>query len=334
MSKILVLAETDGARILPGTASGILFAQQMGKVTGAEGFDLLLVGGEGIGAEAENWVGYGAERVLVVASAALAHPTADRIAAVCVAALERFGATSLVGLASSLGRDVLPRVAALRDLPMLSDVLRIERDAASGRPVFQRPMYAGNIVATVQIEGDAGVFSVRGTAFPAPQAEERQTRQSKSEVVSLPLEGVQLPEGTTWIGLEEGDRRRPELTTASVVVSGGRPLRDAATFERLVGGLADRLGGAVGATRAAVDSGIAPNELQIGQTGKVVAPQLYIAAGISGSVQHLAGMKDSKVIVAINTDPNAPIFEVADYGLVADLHTALPELIARLAPEA
>ncbi len=299
MSNILILAETDGARILPGTVSGILFAQRMVKVMGAEGFDLLLIGGEEIGAEAGKWVEYGAGRVLVAASAALAHPTADRMAAVCIAAIERSGATSLVGLASSLGRDVLPRVAALRNLPMLSDVLQIDRDTVSGRPIFQRPMYAGNIVATVQIEGDAGVFSVRGTAFPASQVE---GRQSNSVVVSLPLEGVQLPEGTTWIGLELGDQRRPELTTASVVVSGGRPLRDAATFERLVGGLADRLGGAVGATRAAVDSGIAPNELQIGQTGKVVAPQLYIAAGISGSVQHLAGMKDSKVIVCISNE--------------------------------
>ncbi|HLV79873.1 MAG TPA: FAD-binding protein, partial [Chthonomonadaceae bacterium] len=220
-------------------------------------------------------------------------------------------------------RDVLPRIAALLDLPMLSDVLHVEK--AGEHMVFRRPMYAGNILATVQIAGDRGVFSARGTAFGKPQP-----RDSQSPVETLSIDAAALPQGTTWIGMDAVEQKRPELTTARVVVSGGRPLRDAQTFEQILGGLADKLGGAVGATRAAVDSGIAPNELQVGQTGKVVAPDLYIAAGVSGSVQHLAGMKDSKVIVAINTDPDAPIFNVADYGLVADLFQAVPELTAKL----
>ena len=322
MTNLLVLAETDGTRILPGTLSSIAFAQRMAREVGGD-YDLLLIGGMEIENEADAWRGYGTANILTAASPALAHPTADRVAVVCMLAMQQTGATTLIGLSSSFGRDALPRVAALLALPMVSDVTQIEKTAEGLR--FQRPMYAGNILATVQIAGDQGVFSARGTAFKNPE-----TTTTLSEIKQITVDTAALPQGTTWIGLEAGDQKRPELTTASVVVSGGRPLKDAATFEHLVGGLADRLGGAVGATRAAVDSGIAANELQIGQTGKVVAPQLYIAAGISGSVQHFAGMKDSKVIVAINTDPDASIFEIADYGLVADLHTALPELIAKL----
>jgi len=322
MAQLLVLAETDGSQILPGTLSVLTFAQTLSEVTG-RGFDLLLVGGPEIGNVAEAWRGYGAERVLVAAAPELAHPTADRVAAVCVQAAKQTGAASVAGLSSTFGRDVLPRIAALLDLPMLSDVLHVEK--AGDHLTFRRPMYAGNIIATVQIAGDRGVFSVRGTAFGKPQP-----RDSQSTVEPFSVDVSALPQGTTWIGLDAVEQKRPELTTARVVVSGGRPLRDAETFERVLGGLADKLGGAVGATRAAVDSGIAPNELQVGQTGKVVAPDLYIAAGVSGSVQHLAGMKDSKVIVAINTDPDAPIFNVADYGLVADLFQAVPELTEKL----
>jgi electron transfer flavoprotein alpha subunit len=321
MSRLLVLAETDGSHVLPGTLPTLTFAQILARETSSS-FDLLLVGDPEITQEVEAWRGYGAARLLVATSPELAHPTADRVAAVCAAAMAQSGADSLAGPSSTFGRDILPRVAGLLDLPMLSDVLHVETRQEG--LVFRRPMYAGNLLATVQIAGDRGVFSVRGTAFGKPEM-----MGSASDVETLAIDAASLPQGTTWIGLESSEQKRPELTTARVVVSGGRPLRDAETFERLIGGLADKLGGAVGATRAAVDSGIAPNELQVGQTGKVVAPELYIAAGISGSVQHLAGMKDSKIIVAINTDPDAPIFEVADYGLVADLHQALPELIAK-----
>jgi electron transfer flavoprotein alpha subunit len=317
MPRLLVIAETDGARIHPSTLAVITFAQQWAAATGGT-FTLLVAAGTAV--SAEDYRGFGVETIYLASHSDLSHPTADRVAALCVEAVRTSGADSVAGPASSFGRDVLPRVAGLLDLPMLSDVMSVE---AAGGLQFRRPMYAGNIIATVQVAGDRGVFSVRGTSFDKPE-----NRSTATRIEELPV--VDLPSGTTWISLEGGEQKRPDLSSARVVVSGGRPLRDAETFERLLGGLADKLGGAVGATRAAVDSGIAPNELQVGQTGKVVAPDLYIAAGVSGSVQHLAGMKDSKVIVAINTDPDAPIFEIADYGLVQDLHTAIPELISKL----
>nr|WP_309687585.1 FAD-binding protein [Armatimonas sp.] len=260
---------------------------------------------------AQHWAAVTGGSFVVLAAASI---TADAL----VAAMKSEHCDSLVGAATSLGRDVLPRVAALLDLPMLSDVLSVE--SHEGRLTLTRPMYAGNVVARVRTTGDFGVYSVRSAAFgqPEPGAPE-------------PIAAAALPRtGYEVLSLDAPEQTRPELTQARVVVSGGRPTRDAATFETLIGGLADALGGAAGATRAAVDAEIAPNELQVGQTGKVVAPELYIAAGISGSIQHLAGMKDSKVIVAINTDPDAPIFEVADYGLVADIHQAIPELIGKL----
>jgi electron transfer flavoprotein alpha subunit len=318
--KLLVLAETDGGSVLPSTLQTVTFAQEWSSVTGGK-FDILIAGGPGIEGTAANWTGFGAERVLVAATPELAHPTADKLAAVSSQVFRESGATSIAAPSSTFGRDILPRVAALLDLPMLSDVMVVSNENGLQ---FKRPMFAGNIIATVQVEGENGAFSVRGTAFAKPER-----RDSSSPVVSVPS-FPSVPSVTTWLSLEAGEQKRPELTTARVVVSGGRPLRDAETFERVIGGLADKLGGAVGATRAAVDSGIAPNELQVGQTGKVVAPELYIAAGISGSVQHMAGMKESKVIVAINTDPDAPIFEVADYGLVMDLHQAVPEMTGKL----
>jgi electron transfer flavoprotein alpha subunit len=320
MPHLLVLTETDGHNILPGTLPAMTFAQQWTQAVGGT-FDLLVVGGPGI--STDGWTAYGAGKVYVAAGAGLEHPKADRLAAVTEQVFRQSGAESLAGPSSTFGRDVLPRVAALLDLPMLSDVLSVAGEG--GRLSFRRPMYAGNVIATVQVEGDRSVYSVRGTAFDKPGA-----AGGQSVVENITVEAPNQPTGTEWVGLAAAEQKRPELTSARVVVSGGRPLRDAETFERVLGGLADKLGGAVGATRAAVDSGIAPNELQVGQTGKVVAPELYIAAGVSGSVQHLAGMKESKVIVAINTDPDAPIFEVADYGLVADLHQAVPELTQKL----
>lgn len=322
MAHLLVLAETDGQSVLPSTLPTLTFAQAFARETGGD-FDLLLIGGPEIASVVDSWRGYGAGRVLVAAAPEMAHPTADRVAAIAVQAARQTGAASMAGPSSTFGRDILPRIAALLDSAMVSDALHVEK--ADGHLTFRRPMYAGNIIATVQIDGDNGVFSVRGTAFGKPEPS-----SSLSAVENIAIDAASLPQGTTWIGLDAVEQKRPELTTARVVVSGGRPLRDPQTFERVLGGLADKLGGAVGATRAAVDSGIAPNELQVGQTGKVVAPELYIAAGVSGSVQHLAGMKESKVIVAINTDPDAPIFSVADYGLVADLHQAVPEMTEKL----
>ncbi len=326
MANLLVLAETDGARVLPGTLPAITFAQMFARETGG-GFDVLLAGGPDLAGAADAWRPYGARRVLVAAAPELAHPTADRMAAACVQAMRQTGTAWLAGPASSFGHDILPRIAGILDLPMLSDVLGVE--TADGRLLFRRPMYAGSIIATVEIAGrvpsGCGVFSVRGAAFGRPEPV-----GGESAVERINIGAASLPQGATWIALEAAEQKRPELTTARVVVAGGRGLRDAETFERLLGPLADTLGGAVGAAGGAVNAGIAPGELQIGQTGKVVTPDLYIAAGISGSDQHLAGMRGSKVIVAINTDPDAPLFQVADYGLVADLHQALPEMTEKL----
>lgn len=318
MPKLLVLADSSGSSILPTTAAAIGFAQQFAP----NDFSILLIGAPELQAKAQPLQTFNAQSVLLALLPELANPTADRAAYACEKAMRTLQASWLVGTASSFGRDVLPRVAGLLDLPMLSDIISLQQDAAG--PLFQRPAYAGNLLQTFRPTADEGVLSVRASAFQPTCSE------TLSPLATLSLDPQELPTTTTWLGQESSEKKRPDLSAARVVVAGGRPLKDAVTFERLIGGLADRLGGAVGATRAAVDSGIAPNELQIGQTGRVVSPDLYIAVGISGSVQHLAGMKDSKVIVAINKDPDAPIFEVADYGLVADLYEAIPELLEKL----
>jgi electron transfer flavoprotein alpha subunit len=207
---------------------------------------------------------------------------------------------------------------------MLTDVLGVE--AVGGGVRFRRPVYAGNAIAVVELDGRPRVLTCRPTAFPAPEVVE-----AASPIERLPVDPAWLEDGMEFVSREERPSGRPDLTEARVVVSGGRPLRDPETFVRVLGGLADVLDAALGATRAAVDAGIAPNDWQVGQTGKVVAPELYIACGVSGAIQHLAGMKESKVIVAINKDPEAPIFEVATYGLVADLHEAVPALARAIA---
>lgn len=320
MDTLLVLLDTDGSRPLESSQPAIRFAQDLAAEWRAD-FDILLLGGPEVAAHSIAWQGHGARTVWCVGAPELAHSTADRVAFVCLQIMEKSGSSTLIGTASTFGKDVLPRVAEAAALPMISDAISI----AGGGLRFRRPMFAGNIVATVEIETRSAVFSVRSSAFGEPRND-----LPPSEVKSVAFDSSAYPSGSQWVSMEAPERSRPDLTAARAVVSGGRPLRDAETFEKLMGGLADVLHGAVGATRAAVDSGIAPNELQVGQTGKVVAPDLYIAAGISGSVQHLAGMKDSRVIVAINTDPDAPIFEVADFGLVADLHQAVPELMQAL----
>ena len=213
-------------------------------------------------------------------------------------------------------KDVLARLAGLLDAAMVTDVV-----AAESPTTFKRPMVAGSIIATVEVLSTPVVLTVR----PAGFAKTDPGGSSPSESISLDGQAK-----AKRLSVSARGGARPDLTQAKVIVSGGRPLKDAQTFESVIGGLADALGGAVGATRAAVDSGIAANELQVGQTGKIVAPDLYIAAGISGSTQHMAGIKDSKIIVAINKDPDAPIFEFADFGLVADLYQAIPEIRAKL----
>lgn len=307
MSRILVFAETDGARLLPQTGAAITFAQQTGIP-----FDILALG-HNVDVSAAS--GFGAERILVADDPRLAKPLADR----CAAMAARSDYSHIVCASTTFGRDVLPRAAALLGATMLSDVMSIV-DFPSG--VFTRPMYAGAAIATVKASSSPLCVSVRTTSFGKPEARGGGT----TEPVVIP----DLPTGAEWESAQTSASARPDLTQARVVVSGGRPMRDAETFEKYIGGLADKLGGAVGATRAAVDAGIVGNDLQVGQTGKIVAPDLYIAAGISGSTQHLAGMGSSKVIVAINKDPDAPIFEIADYGIVADLYEVIPEMLSKL----
>lgn len=291
MAEVLLVAFVQG-----DCAPLAAFGQALGK-----GYDLLCLSGN-------TPRDLGAARVLDGSGEI---PPADALAAAVAGLAE--GHSVVAFPATMAGKDVAPRTAALLDAPMVSDVIEVV-----SANQFLRPMYAGNVTAKVEVAAKRFVVSVRATAFQsAPTG-----ATTEATTFALPTQGA-----TRRTAVDEKAGGRPDLSQARVVVSGGRPLKDAETFEKLIGGLADLLGGAAGATRAAVDSGIAANELQVGQTGKIVAPDLYIAAGISGSTQHIAGMKDSKVIVAINTDSTAPIFDVADFGLVMDLYQAIPELM-------
>ena len=267
-------------------------------------FDILAISG------ADSDVG--AEKVFN--AGLLEIPSADALAKELSGVAQ--GYSHVAAVSTMRSKDVLARLAGILDAAMVTDVIGLDSST-----LFRRPVVAGSIIATVEVLSEPVVLTIRPAGFPKPD----RSGASSVESVTLAAEGR-----TRRISKAERGSSRPDLSQAKVVVSGGRPLKDAETFERIIGGLADKLGGAVGATRAAVDSGIAANELQVGQTGKIVAPDLYIAAGISGSTQHMAGIKDSKVIVAINKDGDAPIFEVADYGLVADLYDAVPELTSKL----
>ncbi len=314
--RILIVAETNGSQLSEKTLPAIAFAQQLAP----QEFYILAIGQNPQGTE--SLANYGAQAILVADDPRLAKPTASAYAPVIAHLAQSVGATLIAGTTSTFSRDVLARVAGLLDAPMLSDIISLEQQ--NGKWVAKRPIYSANLIGTFEAEGTPIVLTVRGPAWGKP---EPNGNASPVQPASLPND---IPTHTEWVSLQGSSGGRPDLTQARVVVSGGRPLRDPETFEKYIGGLADVLGGAVGATRAAVDAGIAPNELQVGQTGKTVAPELYIAVAISGSVQHLAGMKDSKVIVAINIDPEAPIFQVADYGLVADLYEVVPQLIEAL----
>ena len=228
----------------------------------------------------------------------------------------------VVGASSTFSKDVLPRAAALLEAAMVSEVVGV--CVEDGEPEFRRVMFAGNVIATVRLDGPVRVATVRAAAFAAPAA----TTECPIERISV--DDASLPGFLDFVDREAKAAGRPDATEARIVVSGGRALKNSGDFERLVGGLADALGAAVGSSRALVDAGITPNSLQVGQTGKIVAPDLYFALGISGAIQHMAGMKDTKVIVAVNKDAEAPIFEVADYGLVADVYDAVPKLIEKL----
>ena len=307
---VLILADHDGAAVSQPTRSAIAAAAALGEVH-------LLVLGEGAAAAAASAGALpGVAKVLLAEDAALAHRLAEPVAALLVALAP--GYSHLLAPASAAGKNVMPRVAALLDVQPISDVAGVV-DADT----FVRPIYAGNALATVKSSDAKKVLTVRAASFDPVAA-----TGGAAPVESIAA--VAADAKSAFVGAEVQKSERPELTAARVVVSGGRAMGSAENFH-LIEGIADTLGAAVGASRAAVDAGYAPNDHQVGQTGKIVAPELYIAIGISGAIQHLAGMKDSKVIVAINKDEEAPIFQVADYGLVGDLFKVIPELQAELA---
>ena len=307
---ILIVAEHDNSGLKPATLNTVAAAREIG------GDVDMLVAGSGCGAvaEAASLVA-GVSRVLITDSPELAHYLAENMAPLVTGMAS--GYSHLLAPATTFGKNLMPRVAALLDVSQISDI-----SAVVSADTFERPIYAGNALATVKSADPIKVLTVRATAFePAP-----------ASGGSAPIEtvGAAVDAGLSeFVGQELSESVRPELTTARVVISGGRGMQSSDHF-RLLEDIADKLGGAIGASRAAVDAGFVPNDYQVGQTGKVVAPDLYIAVGISGAIQHLAGMKDSKVIVAINKDEEAPIFQVADYGVVGDLFSVLPELAQEL----
>ena len=308
--KTLVIAEHDNASLKAATLNAVAAAGALGGEVD------ILVAGAGCGAAADAAAQVpGVSKVICADSAAYEHQLAENVSLLAA----ELGADydSLLAASTANGKNIMPRVAALLDVGQISDILSVE-----SADTFKRPIYAGNVIATVQSSDPKKVITVRTTAFDAVPAEGGSATVEACSAVHDA--GV-----SQFIREEVAVSDRPELTSASVVISGGRGMQNGDNFS-LLEGIADKLNAAIGASRAAVDAGFVPNDYQVGQTGKIVAPDLYIAVGISGAIQHLAGMKDSKVIVAINKDEDAPIFQVADYGLVADLFEALPELEAAI----
>ena len=304
--KTLVLVEHGDGQVKDATLAAVTAASKLGEVH-------LLVAGQGCGAVAEAAAKIaGVGKVHVADDAAYANMLAENVAPLAAELMGHHDA--FVAPATSNGKNIAPRVAALLDVMQISDILSVE-----GPDTFTRPIYAGNAIATVQSSDAKKVITVRGTAFP--KAEASGGSATIEAVASKGDAGL-----SAFAGAEISKSERPELTSAKIIVSGGRALQNSENFHTLIEPLADKLGAAVGASRAAVDAGYVPNDYQVGQTGKIVAPEVYIAIGISGAIQHLAGMKDSKVIVAINKDEEAPIFQVADIGLVGDLFKIVPEL--------
>lgn len=307
---ILVIADHDNSALKPVTLNVLAAAKAIG------GDIDVLVAGDGCSSAAEAASkAEGVSKVILADNAAYGHHLAENLS-LLVADLGK-GYSHILTSAGTTGKDFLPRVAALLDVAQLSDVIRVE-----SADTFVRPIYAGNAIATVQSTDSVKVITVRGTAFDPVSAE-----GGSAAVESI--DNTQDAGISSFVGEEMAKSDRPELTAAEIVISGGRGMQNGDNF-KILESVADKLGAAVGASRAAVDAGFVPNDMQVGQTGKIVAPNLYIAVGISGAIQHLAGMSGSKVIVAINKDEDAPIFQVADYGLVADLFEAVPELDAAL----
>ncbi len=308
--KTLVLVEHEGGQVKDATLTAVTAASRLGEVH-------LLVAGSGVAAVAEQAAKIaGVGKVHVADDAAYEHALAENVAPLIAGLMDHHEA--FLASATTTGKNIAPRVAALLDVMQISDILTVEDDNT-----FTRPIYAGNAIATVRSSDAKKVITVRSTAFEKAAAD-----GGSAEIEQV---GGSGDAGLSkFVGLEAEHSERPELTSATIIVSGGRALGSSEQFHALIDPLADKLGAAVGASRAAVDAGYAPNDYQVGQTGKIVAPAIYIAIGISGAIQHLAGMKDSKVIVAINKDEDAPIFQVADIGLVGDLFKIVPELTEKL----
>ncbi len=312
---VLVIAEHDNRNLKPASLNALAAASEIARLGGGE-IDLLVAGKDCRAVAEKAAKATGPKRVLLAEDAALEHGLAEDLAPLVVALAPSYG--HIFAPSTSAGKNLMPRVAALLDVMQISDI-----SAVVALDTFVRPIYAGNALATVQSNDPIKVVTVRGTAFPALSAE-------GGEATLETVEGKGSAGLSQFLRAELSKSERPELTSARIIISGGRGMQSGENF-RLLEVIADRLGAAIGASRAAVDAGFVPNDYQVGQTGKIVAPELYIAVGISGAIQHLAGMKDSKVIVAINKDEEAPIFGVADYGIVGDLFKVLPELDAELA---
>jgi electron transfer flavoprotein alpha subunit len=307
----LVVAEHDNRALRPATLNAVAAASEI-----AAGEVDILVAGKDCGAVAEAAAKIaGARKVLLADDAAYEHGLAENVAPLVVKLAENY--SHLLATATTSGKNLMPRVAALLDVMQVSDI-----SAVVLPDTFVRPIYAGNALATVQSKDPVKVITVRGTAFPPVEA-------AGGSAAIEPIQTTGATGLSEFVGAELSKSERPELTSARIIISGGRGMQSGENFH-LLEKVADKLGAAVGASRAAVDAGFVPNDYQVGQTGKIVAPELYIAVGISGAIQHLAGMKDSKVIVAINKDEEAPIFQIADYGLVGDLFKILPELADEL----
>lgn len=308
---VLLIAEHDNKTLKDSTNKALTAAKALG------GDVHVLVAGEGCRAVADAAAKLdGVKKVLVADGGAYEHQLAEPLAALVVSLAGQYDA--IIAAATTTGKNFMPRVAALLDVMQISDIIKVVAP-----DTFERPIYAGNAIQTVKSSDAKKVITVRTSTFPAT-----------GEGGSAPIEDAAAaadPGISSFVGEELSKSDRPELTSAKIIISGGRAMQNRENFTKYIEPVADKLGAAMGASRAAVDAGYAPNDWQVGQTGKVVAPELYIAVGISGAIQHLAGMKDSKIIVAINKDEEAPIFQVADYGLVADLYQALPELDAELA---
>lgn len=308
--KTLVWVEHDNASLKDATLAAVTAAGKLGEVH-------LLVAGKGCASVGEQAAKIaGVAKVHVADDAAYEHGLAENVAPLIVDLMGHHDA--FVAPATTTGKNIAPRVAALLDVMQISDILSVESE-----DTFTRPIYAGNAIATVKSSDAKKVITVRGTAF-----DKAATEGGSAAIEQVSAKGDKGL--SSFVGAEIAKNERPELTSARIIVSGGRALKDSETFQQYIIPLADKLGAAVGASRAAVDAGYVPNDYQVGQTGKIVAPEVYIAVGISGAIQHLAGMKDSKTIIAINKDEDAPIFQVADIGLVGDLFKIVPELTGKL----